>query len=253
MADRNIDIELAPDGWGEGNPADIRRVLRSASRQFMRGPTDLAWPNIHVFYNPGHPITHRALRQDGRVEIGLNTSDRLWSQYSYQFAHEMVHFIAGHLPVAIRWQTVENATGWVEESICEAGSLFALRSMSMEWKTRPPYPNWKDYSSALWNYAQERMDNQDHCIPEGMSFPEWLAQNVEALRGDPYNRKLNTIVAKQMLSVFEAKPLTWNAVAYLRTSQAGPDAQLDEHLLGWINGCPQELRQYVQRITAALR
>jgi len=253
MADRHIDIELASGGWGEGRPADIRKLLHSAAHQFMRGPANLPWPNIYVFHRPGNPITHHKRRADGRVEIGLNTTDRLWSQYTFQFAHEMVHFIAGHLPVTTQWQGTDNPVGWIEESICETGSLFALRAMSNEWRTRPPYPNWRDYSSSLWSYAQERMDEPAHCVHHGMPFPDWLARNVQALRRDPCNRQLNTIVAKQLLPVFEAKPLAWNAVAYLRTSPAGPNAQLDEHLRGWQDGCPGAVRQYVQRIAAVLR
>ncbi len=66
MAKQHIDIEIAPDAWGEGSPSDIRKLLHSAARQFMRGPAHLAWPNIYVFRNPGNPITHRARRKAGR-------------------------------------------------------------------------------------------------------------------------------------------------------------------------------------------
>ena len=253
MASRHIDIEIVPDGWGESRPDDVRKLLHATARQFMRGPENLPWPDIHVFRAYDNPITHHACRPDGRVEIGLNTADRLWSQYVFQFAHELIHFIAGHLPVRIGWHTVENPVGWIEESICEAGSLFALRSMSTEWRTRPPDPNWTAYGPALWKYAQDRMDDQEHCIHQGVSFAEWLGGNVEALRGNPYDRKLNTIVAKQILPAFEKKPLAWNAVAYLRTSQAGPSARLDEHLRGWCEACPQDVRQYAERIAATLR
>lgn len=253
MASRNIDIEIGQDGWGDGRPDNVRKLLHSTARQFMRGPENVPWPDIYVFRVNDNPITLHAHRPDGRVAIGLHTTDRLWSQYIFQFAHEMVHFIAGHLPVKIGWQITENPVGWIEESISETGSLFALRSMSIGWRTRPPYSNWKEYSPELWNYAQERMDNPEHCIHQGMSFTEWLGGNIEALRKNPYDRKLNTIVAKQLLPAFEENPLAWNAVAYLRTSQAGSHAQLDEHLHGWCEACPQDVRQYVERIAATLR
>lgn len=253
MASRNIDIKIGQVGWGEGRPDNVCKLLLSTARQFMRGPENVPWPDIYVFRAYDDPITLHAHRPDGRVEIGLNTTDCLWSQYVFQFAHEMVHFIAGHLPVGIGWQTVVNPVGWIEESICEAGSLFALRSMSMVWRTHPPYPTWKEYSPSLWKYAQGRIDDPEHCIHKGMSFPEWLGDNIEALRKNPYDRNLNTIVAKQILPAFEEKPLAWNAVAYLRTSQAGPNAQLDEHLHGWCEACPQAIRHYVERIASTLR
>ena len=253
MADRRIHIEVANEGWGTAVPDDISKLLHSTARQFMRGPESVPWPDLYVYHAPENPITHYEHRDDSSVRIGLNTCDKYWSQYAYQFAHELVHVIAGHLPVDTKWQTVQNAVGWLEESICEAGSLFALRAMAEQWRKRAPYPNWTDYGTCLSKYAQDRMDAPEHCISPDSSFPEWLEGHVEALQANPCQRDLNTIVAKQILPVFEERPLAWNAVAYFRTSQAGPSAQLADHLRGWRGGCPDTVcRRYVGQITVAL-
>jgi hypothetical protein len=250
MAETNIWV--SKEGWGDGRPDDIRVLLNSVAAQFESHCQGLTWPGISVFHCEPLPITLDQHDAEGRVRIGLNTRDRPWCQYSFQFGHELVHLIAGHLAVERRWSGIHNPVGWFEESLCEAGSLFALRAMTRDWEARAPFPNWVPYRKELWKYAQERMDLPENNLPNGQTFSEWLKLNEEHLRGDCYNRQANCIVARQVLPVFEQHPEGWKAVTYLRASKAGPEALLEPHLLGWRDACPDELRPFVTSLAEAL-
>lgn len=250
MMQGRIDIQIAETGWGDSQIADIRALLLSAAGQFVSGFRSLWWPGIHVFYTAENPITLHARRPDGRVAIGLHTRDRLWCQFAFQFGHELVHLIAGHLPVQIKWESTDSSVGWVEESIAEAGSLFVLRAMAKDWETHPPYQNWMDYRLKLREYAQERIDAPEHTLPEGECFPAWLVSNAARLRTNACERTLNTVVAKEILPVFEKTPSAWEAIAYLRTGQDGPEVA--DHLRTWCSSCPQSVRESAAKIAAIL-
>lgn len=75
--------------------------------------------------------------------VWLGTHGRVWAQVAFQFAHEFCHVIAD--PKTMPWDRFL----WIEEAICEAASLFALRCMAKTWAVAPPYPNWQDYSVKL--------------------------------------------------------------------------------------------------------
>jgi hypothetical protein len=246
------DIKIASDDWGDGRPSDIRALLRSVAEQFEPHFRGLPWPDILVFHNKELPITLTQRDADGRVQIGLSTRNRRWAQYSFQFSHELVHLIIGHLTGEKRWITTLNPVGWLEESLCEAGSLFALRAMSRDWETRAPFFNWVQYRQNLWNYAQDRLDLPEHNLPKGQTFSEWLKLHEAQLRSNCCNRQANSIVARQMLPVFEKYPAGWKSVAYLRASGAGPEAPLDAHLRGWHDACPEELQLFVGDLGEAL-
>ena len=244
-----IDIQIEPAEWGSAQLDNILAVLRSAAKQFVDGSAHTAWPGVYVSRSNDSPIILDARRPDGRVVIKLNTQDTYWCQYAYQFAHEWVHLMAGHLfPANIRWRGTQNFVGWFEESLCETGSLFALNALSVEWRENPPYPNWRDFAPSFSGYAQGRMDAEAHSIGDNETFRDWLAAHMAALRNDSCKRDLNTIVAKHMLPVFERNPRMWDAVAYLRASRAGPDVQLAEHLDGWQAACPEEMRHHVDAL-----
>lgn len=109
-----------------------------------------------------------------------------------------------------------------------------------------------EYREELWRYAQEVLDRPEHNLLKGQKFSEWMESLEVLLRKDCYNRPANTIVARQLLPVFEHCPAGWGAVAYFRASLAGPDATLKSHLLGWRAACPDSLRSFVTDIAGVL-
>ena len=51
----------------------------------------------------------------------LNTSDRYWCQYAFQFAHEIGHILC-------RYKDGDSTNKWFEETLCETASLYALEA-----------------------------------------------------------------------------------------------------------------------------
>ena len=249
----SVDIALAESGWGVASLADIREVLLSAARQFPAPAGGVRNPSIFVFHRDAGPITLDQRRsEDGRVQIGLATKDTYWSQYAFQFAHEWGHVLTGHCHPT-KWQNTEgHVIGWLEESLCETASLFALRAMSREWAERPPYPNWRDYAASLMRYADDRMREPAHMLPDGQTFARWLTEKMPELRVCATRRNDNTIIAKQLLPVFEADPQTWQTLPYFRQSRYGSEVSLEQHMVGWQEACPPALRHHLDKLRKAL-
>lgn len=246
------DIQVCTNGWGEAQLVDIHALLKSTMSQFTPYFGTVVWPAVYVFHNEVTPITIDTRREDGRVQIGLNTHDRVWSQYAFQFGHEFVHLIVRHLNAETERRVSATKTGWLEESLCEAGSLFALRRMSRDWETNPPYSNWVEYRNELQKYAQDRFDAAENSLPHGKSFDEWFRSHEADFHTNPCNREANTIVAKQMLPVFEKHPAAWNALGYLLASDVGPSTPTRDLLIDWRRACPGDLRPYVDELAEVL-
>lgn len=245
-------IQVSQEGWGQGRPEDVQVLLNSVYEQYRPHIVGLKWPSIIVVPFKDTPITFEQRDAEGRVWIGLNACDRHWSQYSFQFGHELVHVIAGHLDVDRQWSNVPVSFRWFEESLGEAGSLFVLRSMFRDWERHPPYLNWAEYRQSLWEYSQERLDRPQHNLPPGQSFNTWLNAHEAYLRTNYHDRASNSIVARQLLPLFERNPDGWKAVAYLRFSQSGPEMTIDDHLNSWRVSCPENLRPFVTDLAKAL-
>lgn len=246
-------IEIEKGVWNGASVADVHAVLASAQHEIWKHCEGLAAPGVKVVFNKEYPITFDQRLPDGRVRIGLATGGTYWCQYSFQYAHEYAHLLTGHVRPNDAWTGTGNANGWLEESLCETASLFALRAMARSWRADPPYPNWRDYSSALTGYARDRLGDPRHQLPAGMDFPRWFAEKQPELRKQSCNREWNTLIAARLLPVFEKDPAAWKALAWFRHSQAGPQAALEDHLAGWRAACPAELRPHVDAIAGVFR
>src|SRR5690606_5270825 len=110
---------------------------------------------------------------------------------------------------------------WLEESICETGSLFALRRMGEAWKKAPPKVRWKSYASNLTKYAEGRI--AEHRLAAGQSLAEWYKANERELRRTSTDRKRNGVVAVKLLELLEKRPEHWLAVHYLNQGDAPQD------------------------------
>ena len=251
---RAPDIRVVSDF---GAPAaNVEAVARSAAGTLWRhcGETELAGPGIDLFHRPEGPIALHQRTPDGRVRVGMGSQGTLWAQQSFQFAHEFGHVIARHTRGAGQLRPAgHHANLWLEESICEAASLFALRAMAREWETAPPYPNWKSYAPSLESYARRRLEESARALPPDRPLGPWLRANEPAMRRNAVIRDLNNVVAGRLLPVLEAEPAGWEAVAYLNLATgAGAEAGLGEHLEAWRQACPGRLRPFVTRLAKAL-
>ncbi len=237
-------------------PADIIAVTRSAATTIWRHCPDtrLVGPGIDIFRN-NHPVAVHERSAEGRVRVGLATEKTYWSQYAFQFAHELTHVLARHTREPARAGYREHRPNlWLEESICETASLFALRAMAKEWEQQAPYPNWSSYAPSLSGYAQQRLEASWKVLAKDKPIGPWLKIHEPAMRKDSVIRDFNNVIAARLLPLFEAEPSGWEAVGYLNLGKRGNEARLSlaDHLADWRNACPPKHRPFVTRLAAAL-
>lgn len=249
-AGRNLDFKISGD-FGTASAADIRAVINSAATEIWKHCPDTRWQTrgFFIFPNEGSPITLFDHTADQRVAIGLNCRDSFWAQYAYQFAHEFLHALAGHSNDRRKRRLIgKKPNHWLEESLCEAASLFALRSMAKSWKTEPPYPNWRDFADALHRYAEERMTATRKEFPDDKDFLRWFDGEEKSLRENATQREKNNRIALRLLPLFEKDPAGWEAVTYFNLGERGPDTTLTEHFRIWQEETPEKFRPFVVKI-----
>lgn len=246
-AGRALDLKIAP-GFGTAAEPDLRAVLTSAASEIWCHCPATSWQlsGFYVCPNPESPITLFDHTADGRVSIGLNTQDTLWCQYAFQFAHEFCHALAGHSNDWRKtWIRGRKANNWLEESLCETASLFALRAMGKSWEKSPPYPNWRDYSAALTSYAADRLAATATALPAGTRFIDWFHQNQGAMRQTSTLRERNNQVAAALLPIFEDHPAGWESLTAINLVDPAPENSLEDHLHAWHAKVPASQRAFV--------
>jgi len=247
---RSINIRVRAGGFGVASAADITAVLQSAAGELFRYSPKTHFPSIDVYHRADHPQTDSKRAAGNRIAIGLTARDNHWAQYSFQFAHGCCHALINYSNDE-RGLTRDRryANLWLEESLCETASLFTLRALSRSWLIAPQYGAWRNYAPWFFAYAQERLALPEHHLPAGTSFVVWFRANEPALRQDSTRRDRNTIIAAQLLPIFEKEPRGWGALAFFRRA-ANPNQSLSRHFADWRSSCPRELQQFVGKLAA---
>jgi hypothetical protein len=251
LATKPPDIRVQAEGFGRVSSADITAVLQSAAYEIWRHCQPIRLDGIDVYHRTNHPQIDFQRTPSGRIAIGLATQDTYWAQYSFQFAHEFCHALAnfGDNPrQLVRYPRSANL--WLEESLCETASLFTLRAMSRTWHTTPPYPAWQSYAPWFNLYVEQRLALPKHHLPAGMPFVVWFHQNQSALRQNSEIRDRNTLIAIQLLPLFEREPRGWEALVFLNRGSRKANESLAEHLAEWRSQCPASLHPFVTRLAA---
>jgi hypothetical protein len=247
---RPINIRVQAGGFGVASAADITAVLQSAAGELFRYWPRPQFPSIDVYHRADHPQTDSISAAGNRIAIGLTARDNHWAQYSFQFTHECCHALINYSNDE-RGLTRDRryANLWLEESLCETASLFTLRALSRSWLIAPQYGAWRDYAPWFAAYAQERLALPEHHLPAGTSFVVWFRANELGLRQDSTRRDRNTIIAAQLLPIFEKEPRGWGALAFFPRA-ANPNQSLSRHFAAWRSSCPRELQQFVGKLAA---
>jgi hypothetical protein len=253
LGPKPLDIHIQANGFGSASPDDITAVVQSVAFEICRHCSRIQLDGIDVYYRADHPQTDFKRTASGRIGIGLSARDTHWAQYAFQFAHEFCHALAnfGDNPQqSVRYP--RHANLWLEESLCETASLFALRAMSRSWLTGPPYPAWRRYAPWLNDYVAKRLALPQHHLPAGTPFQVWFRNNESALRQNPDMRDRNTIIAIQLLPILEAEPRGWEALAFLNRGSHDMAESLAQRLAEWHSQCPRRLRPFVARLATVL-
>ena len=233
---------VIPGGWGDAGAADILAVCKSAASELasLFPNRELEPISIRHDMNQG-PMVIFGKGATGERRVLLNVKDTHWSQFSYQFAHEVCHILCNY-------REANRANLWFEESLCETASLFVLRRMSETWKTKPPYPNWKTYAEKLNDYADQRLKNTEKL--EGLTLAQWYQRNEPELRKTGTNRNKNQVVAAALLPLLEQTPKYWQAVSYLNQWDAKKELSFNDYLRDWHERAPKDLKPFVQEVAA---
>jgi len=237
---RGYRIHLEKTGWGEASLNDIKAVLHSSCDSIHRHFGELKEKEvIYVRHNKSGPITLFKRNLKGEVIVELNTGNRFWCQYAYQMAHEFCH-------VLCRFRPGKQRNMWFEESLCELASIFSLRAMARDWKTKAPYPNWKSYSEAIHDYVSDL--EEKHAMPDAMTLVDFYKKNADALSKNPTDRPINGKVALALLSAFETNPEHWPAVAYLNSGKGKDDISFTNYLRNWNEQAPAKHSIFIHSI-----
>ena len=237
--------------WGMAKPDDIKAVVQSSGDQIWQHCPRSQLDLIKVYHRRDYPVTDILRDWKGRISIGLASKDTRWAQFAFQFGHEFCHALTQHSSIGKHgWHNLQHANMWFEESICETGSLFALRRMGERWRTAPPIPQWRGYASAFSMYAAARLALPEHRLPPGVPFAAWFHQNEPALRACAVLRDKDTIIASQMLPILEATPSGWEALCYLNLGTRDLKKPLARHFTEWNQNVPSDLRPFVSKIAA---
>ena len=244
-----LNIRVQANVFGKVNPADIAVVLRSAGSEIFRYCPHTQLAGIDVYYRSDHPEIDSKRTSGGRIAMALSARNTHWAQYSFQFSHEFCHALANYADGSQPTLSDQpNANLWLEESLCETASLFSLQAMSRTWEIHPPYPALRAYAPWFADYVQQRLALPEHRLPA--SFSTWFRQHQSALRKEAGQRDWNTIIAKQLLPIFEEEPAGWEAVTFLNRSSSKSRQSLSEHFAQWRANCPDRLRPFVSKVAA---
>ena len=227
--------------WGDASSQSIEVLLTDVASHltlpFRETPSGIIvvapTPNAH-----DDPVTPYRPSRQAPFTILLSARNGYWSQFAYQFSHELCHVLSDYERLG------EGPNGWFHEAICESASVFTIRRMAERWRTCPPYPGRTDYAKSLADYAKNCMFKQERQLPAGMTLYEWLISEERSLRQERYLRDKNAVVAYSLLPIFESEPSGWNAIRRLPTSSA----MFIDYLSEWHSQVEPIDRPFIERI-----
>lgn len=243
-------FSLNPEAWGEGHPQDIVKLLDSVIIEFYLNLDLARIPNTPVLVCSGSttnpPKNNPEIIKTNRLTIiFLSANNRLWSKYSYQFSHELCHYV-----IDTPFPPTNDKFGWWEETLCELASIYTLSRMSITWHTNPPYQNWASYANSLSIYSNDIINKPENTLTKPLSV--WLSENLQLLFLDRYKRTENRIVAVNLLPLFNATPELWKTIQFLNPIQVTMDMTFETYLAKWRNNVPTHLHSNFDKLMTLL-
>lgn len=241
--DSALRLRVEGGGWGSASPAKIEDVLYSVANALLsRFPNRLAAPVV-ITHTVGSPIAFYHRGPAGEYLVRLHASDERWHLYVFEFAHEFCHLISNFDAHIDRSDRRHNQ--WFEESLCEAASLYALDDLASKWANAPAESGLPEQAIELRSFFNLLIGEEHRQLPPQVRPAVWLDANEGQLRGDPYQREKNDLVAKLLLPLFQGEPKNWEAIGYLNLDPADPNASLAEYLRHWHERVPPEHKTFV--------
>lgn len=248
-----LNFYLVDSHWGRATTPEVVGVLKSCIDALYFSQDRKLIPNItvtidHVNYDPQSvgKANPTPMWYPGDL-IYLVCADEYWSQYIFQFSHELCHHNIGKSPL------IADNFGWLEEGLCQMASLFVLKRLYHNWSTNPPLPQMKG------DYINHKIYLDDHFLKNPtyslqMPFKDWLQASLPTLYTDRYIINSNIIIGINLLPVFLNKPSLWECVQYYKKvdCHANGITTLGAFLTEWEKVLPKYLKKRFQDIKNVL-
>ena len=222
---KEVAVMVINGNWGLTSLSAVRAVLSSAFDVLVRSFDAVPEAAVHVSrWNRDYPYTVYDKRP---YQVFLSASDTYWSQYVYQFSHELCRILTNFDSFK------KHKHKWFEESLCELASLHVLRSLATVWKEDPPSDVFE--ASAFARNHQTYADKVERTtpIPPQSDLPGWLNRNIGLMEDAPTSRQLNRIVAVSLLGSFRQNPALWRDCGWLNCWDVRRDNTFSQYLNSW--------------------
>ena len=218
-------IEIIGNNWGDVRTDEIKEVLLTAKDLILPYSNQENWPTLRIENSVAGPMVLHQRGGKGECTILLNTKDRRWCQYVFQFAHELGHIICDY-------QKDSSSIRWLEESICEVASLFVLRQMEEAWKWTSLHKQDPLYAAEFTRYFQARINMVEEVPNEEFKF--WWKQRLPSLETNAMHRRTNLVIAKKLLPLFLQSPkIAWNACRTLNQNKPHSHSSFKDTVHAW--------------------
>lgn len=246
-----LQLDIRNGGWGNAARDSIETVLYSVADELLsRLPSKLAYP-IVVTHTDGNPVALYERGPQGEYLVQLHASGENWHLYAYEFAHELCHIISNYEENAGAETTRYNQ--WFEETLCETASLFTLKNLATTWTASPPEPKWANEAKRLERFFNHLLAEGHRQLPPHTPLANWLHDNEERLRTNPYLRNENEVVANLLLPLFQDDPQNWAALNYLNLDPSDARNSLRDYLYHWYENAPVEHKHFIAGILAMFK
>ena len=239
-----LDIRLTQKGF-KTDPENFQVVCNSAAMAIARYyPKRQFKPILIPKADNGFPVMLDQRGPKGESQIMLSIGDGwMWNQIAYQFSHEFTHILINHD------QPGAGPNHWINEAFCEAVSYQALKQMSKDWASHPPYPNWRGYAKHHSSYADKYL-GKGNAKPEGMEFKVWFKKNEKALRmGKRFPKYgLYKYPAYQFYQIIKEDPSQLGAIAFLNFRLRNPGISTHQYLARWKTVLPAAHKPFADKV-----
>jgi len=219
-------LEIRGDNWGNVETTEIKLTLITAAKLILPYSGEENWPTLRIENSVAGPMVLHQRGGAGEYTILLNTKDRRWCQYVFQFAHELGHILSDY-------QEDSSSIRWLEESICEVASLFVMGQMEEAWKRTSLHKQDPLYAAEFTRYFQARINMVDEIPNEEFKF--WWEQRLQSLETNAIHRRTNLIIAKKLLPLFQQSPeIAWKACRTLNKNQPRSHSSFKDTIHAWL-------------------
>ena len=217
-------------------------MLQSCAENLLKYSPERRLKTILVRPHEGVPITLFEKGPAGEYQVLLSARDAYWSQYAYQFSHELVHILSNY----DRRKTGRNFGS--RNRSAKHHRCSRCGKMAITWKTKPPYPNWSGFASHLDQYVDTLLAPRRRRLPPDRTMPQWFREHEDSLAKQRELTPDSQMVAVYLLSIFEDEPTGWEALTWINLGPNDADLDLRDYLKGWKERVPERHRPFIAKI-----